>query len=781
MVTIATWLLLVAGVAIALVAALAQRDSVRSADTHAFERTADDVADSMASALQRDTGFMADMRATLARKPEMTNAQFSAWVDATEVMARYPGSTSFAFIARVPAAELGAFSRRYLADPPPDSAGLRRLTIVPGGARATYCIAQLAVDRSRSRLPPGLDVCAASVPGFTSQTSRWAFDAARDTGRLSVVALDRTDGLFGLPTAVYRSGRVPATVAGRRAEVRGWAVGTFSGHAILASAGAATPGLRTEVSHRDAAGGTTLVAAAGAAAPGSSSYTRRVDADGPWTVRVTGAADRPGLTADAQFWIVVLAGLIVSGLLFGFVRVMVRSRGRALRLVDRKTAELRHLALHDSLTGLPNRALIIDRAEHALARARRQDTNVAAMFLDLDGFKPVNDTLGHAAGDELLCGVADRLKLLLRDSDTVGRIGGDEFVAIVEGDSLDAGPAVIADRIRAVLAEPFAITDAAEPSTVRIHASIGIAAGLRASSEDLLRDADIALYQAKETGRDRSVLFAPAMQTVLEQRLGLERDLADAVADDQLHLAYQPTFNLATNAINGVEALLRWQHPTRGLIMPGDFIPAAESTGLIVPIGRWVLGAACRQAAAWEQAGDRLNVSVNVSGRQLAGGAAFLDDVRAALADSALDPSLLTLEIAESVIMRDADAGSMHLRALKGLGVRLAIDDFGNGYSSLGYLQRFPVDAVKIDRSFISGTAGDAERSALIHTLVQLGKSLGIETLAEGIEDSEQLRSVQREACDSGQGFLLAPPLAAEDVSRLLPEHGGLLAAPSEP
>ena len=254
-----------------------------------------------------------------------------------------------------------------------------------------------------------------------------------------------------------------------------------------------------------------------------------------------------------------------------------------------------------------------------------------------------------------------------------------------------------------------------------------------------------------------------------------------AVADDQLHLAYQPTFNLATNAINGVEALLRWQHPTRGLIMPGDFIPAAESTGLIVPIGRWVLGAACRQAAAWEQAGDRLNVSVNVSGRQLAGGAAFLDDVRAALADSALDPSLLTLEIAESVIMRDADAGSMHLRALKGLGVRLAIDDFGNGYSSLGYLQRFPVDAVKIDRSFISGTAGDAERSALIHTLVQLGKSLGIETLAEGIEDSEQLRSVQREACDSGQGFLLAPPLAAEDVSRLLPEHGGLLAAPSEP
>jgi diguanylate cyclase (GGDEF)-like protein len=388
------------------------------------------------------------------------------------------------------------------------------------------------------------------------------------------------------------------------------------------------------------------------------------------------------------------------------------------------------------------------------------------MFIDLDNFKDINDTFGHAVGDDLLCQVAARLAGAMRDSDTVGRLGGDEFIVLVEGDSLDAGPEVVAQRILDVLRESFML-GAAERFPCAVSASVGVATGDRASAGDLLRDADVALYQAKEQGENGYVVFQPAMQTAVHDRLALEMDLRRALGEGQLFVLYQPTFDLQSANVTGVEALLRWQHPTRGVIQPDVFIPLAEDTGMIIDIGRWVLRETTRQGAAWHAAGYKLNVSVNVSATQLQSD----DLVRAvtdALALSGLDSACLTIEITETTIMRDAVATARRLSALKTIGVRIAIDDFGTGYSSLAYLRQFPVDILKIDRSFLSEMMTSTQAAALIHTLIQLGKTLGIETFAEGIEDQDQFTLLQDEQCESGQGFLVAPPLEADAVPRFL-------------
>ena len=402
---------------------------------------------------------------------------------------------------------------------------------------------------------------------------------------------------------------------------------------------------------------------------------------------------------------------------------------RNARLLD----EIRHQALHDSLTGLPNRTLVLDRMDQTLARARREHFEVAARF----------------AGT-------------LRESDTVARLGGDEFVVVAEGISLAAGPELVAERLLDVLAEPFHLDDDSEKS-VSISASIGIAVGLRGSAEELLRDADIALYAAKEAGKNRYVVFEAEMQTVLRSRHELEMDLQAAIGTDQFFLLYQPIFELNDMSVVGVEALLRWHHPTRGLLQPDEFIPALEASGLIIPVGRWVLHEACRQAMAWRRGGQVMKMSVNASACQFDADS-LLDDVRGALAASGLPPDDQIIEITETNLMRNTKMAQKQLLALKTLGVRLAIDDFGTGYSSLAYLQQFPVDSLKIDRSFISGMAKSPEGDALIHTLIQLGKAMHLETLAEGIEESGQLSQLQAESCDVGQGFLFARPLAPEEV-----------------
>jgi diguanylate cyclase (GGDEF)-like protein len=427
--------------------------------------------------------------------------------------------------------------------------------------------------------------------------------------------------------------------------------------------------------------------------------------------------------------------------------------------------EIRHQSLHDGLTGLPNRVLIMDRVNQALSRARREHFEVAVLFVDLDGFKDINDTLGHGAGDKLLQAVAARFAGTLRDSDTVGRLGGDEFIVLTEGVSLAAGPELVAERLLGVLAEPFGLEEGGD-TKVTISASIGIATGLRESAEDFLRDADIALYAAKDAGKKCFVVFEAEMQAVLRSRHELELDLLAAVGTDQFFLLYQPIFNLKDMSLVGVEALLRWHHPNRGLLQPDAFIPALEASGLIVPVGRWVLLEACRQAAVWHRQGQTTRMSVNISARQLDGDG-ILDDVRHALVISGLPPASLTVEITETGLMRNTVNAQKRFTALKSLGVLIAVDDFGTGYSLLAYLQRFPVDSLKIDRSFISGMAKSSEGDALLHTLMQLGKALNLETLAEGIEEPGQLTQLRSEECDVGQGFLFAKPLSADEMEAL--------------
>ena len=436
----------------------------------------------------------------------------------------------------------------------------------------------------------------------------------------------------------------------------------------------------------------------------------------------------------------------------------------ALAMVEQTSDALRHQALHDALTGLPNRTLVLDRAEQMLIRASRQRSAAAALFLDIDHFKDINDTHGHAAGDELLKAVATRLSLALRDADTVGRLGGDEFVILAEGDSLDGGAELVAERLLAVVREPFELHGAhGEPTRCAVTVSIGVAEWHEQDLAGLLHEADLALYRAKGSGRDRYALFAAEMHSVVHDRQALEVDLRRALDLGQFFLDYQPTFNLYDSSTIGVEALLRWRHPERGAIAALDFIDTLERTGLIVPVGRWAVAEACRQGARWYRDGLPLTVSVNVSAKQLQSDF-FVNDLVIALRDSGFPPASLVVEISESILMRDVTAIVEQLTALKRLGVRIAIDDFGTSYSSLAHLSKFPVDILKIDKSFISALGRSQDGESLVHALLQLGNQLGVQTVAEGIETEDQLHRLQRQDCDTGQGFLVAKPMSADEL-----------------
>jgi predicted signal transduction protein with EAL and GGDEF domain len=351
---------------------------------------------------------------------------------------------------------------------------------------------------------------------------------------------------------------------------------------------------------------------------------------------------------------------------------------------------------------------------------------------------------------------------VIRETDALGRLGGDEFVVIADGLSLAAGPELIAERLLEAFQEPFTIA-CAEDTQVFVKASIGIATGGRSSAEDLLRDADIAMYRAKWGGKSRYLVFESGMEDEVQSRLELEMDLQGALADEEFFLVYQPTFDLETMTPTGVEALIRWRRPGRGIVQPEEFIPLLEESRLIVDVGAWVLMEACAQGAKWQEAGYPLNLAVNVSALQLDTDD-LLDHVEEALSSSGLDATALTIEITETTLMSNAEETARRLAELKDLGLRIAVDDFGTGYSSLAHLRQFPVDVLKIDRSFISQLAEGSEGEILLHTLVQLGKALSIETTAEGIERQQDLTLIKSQECDNGQGFLFAKPLSAQDA-----------------
>jgi diguanylate cyclase (GGDEF)-like protein len=397
---------------------------------------------------------------------------------------------------------------------------------------------------------------------------------------------------------------------------------------------------------------------------------------------------------------------------------------------------------------------------------------VAVLFLDLDGFKEVNDSLGHEAGDRLLIQVAERLHSCVRPSDTVARFGGDEFAVLVEDASDDIDVVQVADRVLDGLRQPFEV----KGRELHVRGSMGIA---RMESDvdgadQLLRNADLAMYRAKAAGRGGYERYNPEMHTELVQRVQLESDLRRALDEGELFLHYQPTFDLGSGQLVGAEALARWDHPTRGLVPPTEFIPLAEASGLIRPLGAWVLREACRQAAEWQRNSPPrekpLTLNINLSGRQLQS-PEVVDDIAQALEESGLPPSSLVLEMTESVLMDDNENVLDILRRIKGLGARLAIDDFGTGYSSLSYLHRFPVDILKIDRSFVERLSHSSDNAELARTVVRLGQSLQLQTVAEGVEDSTQFLTLRRMGCDVGQGFYFGRPIEAADMERLLSDE----------
>ena len=425
-----------------------------------------------------------------------------------------------------------------------------------------------------------------------------------------------------------------------------------------------------------------------------------------------------------------------------------------------------YLAQHDDLTDLPNRILLSDRLTQAISMAHRHQKKLAVLFLDVDRFKRVNDPLGHASGDRLLKSVAERLLACVRSSDTVSRQGGDEFVILLAEVAHAQDAAITADKILQAMRAPHFIDE----QKTHITVSIGIVAypDDGAEVETLLKNADFAMYQAKDSGRDNFQFFKPAMNLRAIERQSLENDLRQALERREFVLHYQPKMNLETGGMPGIEALIRWQHPRRGLVTPGQFMPVAEECGFIVPIGRWILREACRQTRAWQHAGlAGIAVAVNVSSVELRA-KDFVAGVSTILTETGLAPEFLELELTETFLMQDSTSTAAVLHSLKSLGVRLALDDFGTGYSSLSYLKRFPIDTLKIDRSFVRDLTTDADDAGIVNAVISMGKSLNMLVVAEGVETREQLAFLKQRSCPQGQGYYFSRPMVARDFTQLL-------------
>ncbi len=725
----------------------------------AFHLTSAAVASTLTLAIQHEEDLVVSAGAFVAGNPHASPAAFDRWAESVHAMQRYPELRNFGFVELVPASRLPGFMARLAGKPVlPFGAGAvapsASLEILPAGSRAYYCLAVAGLARNAaSYIPAGMDYCALAPTLIT----------ARETGQANYAPFGKGTAVsLGIQTPIYRGGFTPSTPAARRHAFLGWLGELVVPGIVLQRALDGRPTLA--VRFRYGAAQSHAVFSSGAIPSGAQSTEIRLG--NGWTVLTFAAGVSGGILDNSHALMLLVGGVLLSLLLGLLLLVLATGRVRALSLVHEKTRELSHLALHDPLTGLPNRALVLDRAEQMLARAARNPGTVAgALYIDIDGFKHVNDNLGHAAGDRLLTVAGERLQSAVREQDTVGRLGGDEFVVLVEATPQEVSPDVLADRLTETLREPVELGDAGKLFSVT--ASIGVAVGSYSTPDDLLRDADLALYAAKAAGKDRYALFDAGLHADAEGRLALQSDLGAAVNDDQLFLHYQPIFDLASRQIVGVEALVRWRHPQRGIVGPASFIPLAEESRLIVPIGRWVLDEACRQAAAWSACGLDLGISVNVSAYQL-GRREFAEDVHRALERSRIAPSSLTLEITETTLVRDVPAARERLEEVKALGVRVAIDDFGTGYASLSHLQRMPVDILKIDRSFVSALNDGPQSRELLAAILGVGQSLSLSVVAEGIEDASQRTTLEEMGCEMAQGFLLGHPGPAREIEVLL-------------
>jgi diguanylate cyclase (GGDEF)-like protein len=715
---------------------LGARDAARGSARHsrqAFTLAAGQVDGAMDLKVQRETDLLRSAGAFMQVNPSASPSLFKRWTSDLGVLTHYPEIVTLSAIHPV--------------------AG-------PGGG----CPQVAMVGRqltTAERSASSRDIC----QRMRSLAGSAASGGVSDFG----YSLSPGVGFYGESVPVYRTANLPPTVADRRRELLGWVAITVYPQALLRSTLSRFPHLRLELRTTSV----DRVAFGNGPSPADESIRASL---GNGTVEViSGVVQGRSILADGTAMLILLCGSSLSVLVGLVLALLGTSRARAILLAAQKTSEVAHLGLHDGLTDLPNRTLVMDRISHALARATRGTLGVAVLFVDVDEFKAINDTFGHGPGDEVLRTIASRLRSVLRDSDTVGRLGGDEFVVLLEPGDAPPSPEFVAERILDVLRQPIEMDSG---QVARLSASIGVAVAVaqHVNADELLRDADLALYAAKEAGKNRYVVFADEMKSTLADRRALELDLRGAITNDELFLLYQPTFYLDDRRLRGVEALLRWNHPERGIISPDVFIPIAEESGLIVEIGHWVANEACTQATAWRDRGVDIVMAINVSGRQL-DEVCFADDVRQILTETGMDPGALVLEITETALMRAPETADTLLRGLKSLGVRIAIDDFGTGYSSLAYLRELPVDIIKIDRSFITSLGASHDATALVNTLVQLGRSLRITTLGEGIEHEEQLELLQRANCELGQGFLFARPMPVEQIDELL-DKGTLVAAP---
>jgi diguanylate cyclase (GGDEF)-like protein len=719
----------------------------------AFVSSAAEIALTMQKSIQHEQDLTVSASAFVVGNDNAAQTQFRQWTTAVHAFDRYPELQAIGEIELVSAAGLPAFTARV------HGSSAAPLPITPPGIRPYYCLEVLSAARpGQSTLPIGVDYCR-TVAGPL-------LIGSRDSGVPSYIPFTvGSTTTLAVGTPIYSQGVTPQTVSARRATFLGWTGAQFDPDVLLHQALLGHPD--EAVSFHFHEGSYTATFHAGSVHGSGQSAT--VDLTPSWTVTTSAPPFSGGLLAHQNATIVLLGGLALSLMLGVLIFVMGSSRSRALALVNSRTDELHFLAYHDALTGLPNRALILDRLAQMMARTQRQGGPVTVLLVNVDAFRDVNDTMGHDVGDDILIELGRRLSAGLRKSDSVGRLAGDEFVILVEGGLADDAPDELAGRVLELTAPPFAATG--DSRGIDVAVSIGIALGSRAQPEDLLRDAGIALCHAKTDG-PRAVVFSTAMHDDVDHRRSLELSLHGALAAGEFFVLYQPTVDLTTQRFTGAEALLRWNHRDRGVVGPDEFIPLLEANGLIVPVGAWVLEEACRQGARWADQGHPLMMSVNVSARQLEG-SQLVDDVTAALASSGLDPGLLILELTETALMRDVQTTVDQLLLLKEHGVRIAIDDFGTGYSSLAYLSQFPIDVLKIDQSFVSGLTDRPEAAAIVHTLVQLGKLLGLETTAEGIETHDQWKMLQDEDVDNGQGYLFARPQSAAAIDLLLNVVGG--------
>jgi diguanylate cyclase (GGDEF)-like protein len=758
---------------------VAREDSAQTRQM--FQQDSVGIASTLKQNIQHEEDLVISASTFFAGNPKASAAEFGTWVKWAQALRRYPELQKLGFVALVRSPELAAFEGQvtgHAVKPPgslvakaagstvakpvgsaapllnksplPAGGGLK---IIPSGTRSFYCLPAVELARSPARrAPTGLDYCAHSPRLLASRDSAVSIYAP--------ASARRSHGL-GIEAPVYRGNLPPSDFASRRGAFVGWLREVLLPAVMLQGVLQSHPGYALRLRYK--AGSSKAAFASGT--PQRDGQSKTVALHNGWTVKSFGPAPASTSVFSHEDALALLIGGTVLSLILGLI-VFDFGTGPPATPRAPKPRAVPHEDLYDALTGVPNRALLMDRAERMIARAVREpQLLVGALIVDIDWFKDINDKLGQTAGDQVLAIIAERLENVVRTHDTVGRLEGDQFVVLVEAAARGARLDALARRIIEALHEPIEL-DGFGPSFL-VTVSIGVAYGRHANADELLRDAHLALDAAKSGGRDRYTLFNANMRSVIEGQAVLGVELNAALEDKQFLLLYQPIYDLSTREVMGLEALIRWVHPSKGVLPPADFIPLAEETGLIVPIGRWALEEACSRAAAWNVTGHKVGVSVMIAANQL-NRDGFATDVRRALQQSGIEPSLLTLEIAEATVMQDVTATTARLKEIKLLGVRVAIDDFGSGYAYRSDLQRMPVDFLKVDRSSLAASEDEDYRSWLLEAILLFGRELSLTVIAKGIETQEQVAALEAMGCKFAQGFFLGEPAPANAVEGIL-------------